>query len=228
MCHCLLVENLQMPGRQNFREFRIPPPIAGGNQAQTAHRVESVADDNFEELLSSAVSGDERAAAMLVERYGKHVQRAVRRILPGRLRSLYDSEDFGQAVWKSFFADPDMVARFANPAALIAYLATVARNKVIDESRRRFGTKKHDLRRVEQVAWDSSLAPADTRNPTPSEVVSADDMVSKLLESTSGRQREILQLRLSGRSSHEIASILGLHERAVRRAIAKLADLVEK
>lgn len=203
-------------------------PIPASDAAQTANRGESTAERGFEDLLKCAQSGDEQAAALLVQRYGKHVQRAVRRILPARLRSLYDSEDFGQAVWKSFFADRGAIAQFNDPAALIAYLAAVARNKVIDESRRRFSTRKHDLRRVQNVAWDSSLAPADTRSPTPSEVMAADDVMSKLLQSTSGRHREILQLKLNGKTSQEIASILGLHERAVRRAIAKLADLVEK
>jgi RNA polymerase sigma factor (sigma-70 family) len=126
------------------------------------------------------------------------------------------------------FADPAMISRFSTPPALIAYLATVARNKVIDESRRLLSTQKHNERRVQHVAWDSTLAPTDTRNPSPSAVVMAEEVVSKLLQTTSGRHRQILQLRLDGRSSQEIASILGLHERTVRRAIEQLAELVGK
>lgn len=196
-------------------------------QVNAPHQADSAPAGGFEELLELARAGDQQAAAQIVTRYGKHVRRAVRRILPTRLRSLYDSEDFGQAVWKSFFADREKIARFTQPAALIAYLAAVARNKVIDESKHRMATKKHDLTRVQHVAWDSSLAPADRRTPSPSEVAIAEDVLFRLVGGTAGVHRQILQLRLAGRSSQEIAEITGLHERAVRRAIAKLADLVE-
>jgi RNA polymerase sigma factor (sigma-70 family) len=148
-------------------------------------------------------------------------------MLPNRLRSLYDSEDFGQAVWKSFFADRAGMDQFRDPASLIAYLAAVARNKVIDESRRRLGTKKHDLNRVQPVAWDSALAPVDTRTPTPSEVLIADETVSRLSAAATESHKEILQLRMAGCTSREIAAITGMHERAVRRAISTLADQVE-
>jgi RNA polymerase sigma factor (sigma-70 family) len=178
--------------------------------------------------MESAKSGDQGAAALIVDRYGKHVQRAVRRMLPNRLRTLYDSEDFGQAVWKSFFADRTGMEQFRDPASLIAYLAAVARNKVIDESRRRLGTKKHNLNRVLPEKWDSSSAPADPRTPTPSELLIADETVSRLSDAIPEAQKSILQLRMAGCSSREIAEITGIHERTVRRVIAHLANLVEK
>lgn len=198
------------------------------NPAKATDRAESGHRSQFAQLIDRVRSGDEHAAALIVERYGKHVRRAVRRILPGRLRSLYDSEDFGQAVWKSFFAERSMLDQFHDPAQLIAYLAALARNKVIDESRRRLVSQKHNLNRVQAAAWDSAVAPVDHRNPSPSDVVMADEAMTRLTESATGQTRAILQLRLAGCSSREIASITGLHERAVRRAITYLATSVEQ
>lgn len=177
----------------------------------------------FERLMSLAGAGDDEAIKVLVDRYGKHVKRAVRRILPHRLRSLYDSDDFGQAVWKSFLVDRVAMAEINDPAHLIAYLATLARNKVIDESRRRLGTQKHNLRREQRITWDSALAPIDGQQPSPSAVAIAGEALERLSESASSTTRQILALRLEGRTSREIAAETGINERSVRRALAQLA-----
>lgn len=211
-----------------MREIRLKSQTADRPQPDSARQVESAPHTDFSRLMESAKSGDAGAAALLVDRYGKHIQRAVRRMLPQRLRSLYDSEDFGQAVWKSFFADRDGMDRFQDPAGLIAHLAAVARNKVIDESRRRLRTRKHGLNRVQPVSWDSASAPADKRTPTPSEVLIADETASRLSDAIPEAQKAVLQLRMAGCSSREIAAITGIHERTVRRAIAQLANVVEK
>lgn len=179
--------------------------------------------NEFERLMSLAGAGDDEAIKVLVERYGKHVKRAVRRILPHRLRSLYDSDDFGQAVWKSFLVDRVTMAEINDPAHLIAYLATLARNKVIDESRRRLGTQKHDLRREQRITWDSALAPIDGQQPSPSAVAIAGEALERLAASASSTTRQILALRLAGHTSREIAAETGIHERSVRRALAQLA-----
>lgn len=208
------------------------PQSTGGptlpDAEQATHQAPSPRRSEFAQLIDGARAGDERAAALIVERYGKHVRRTVRRMLPSRLRSQYDSEDFGQAVWKSFFAGSSLQDQFDDPAQLIAYLAALARNKVIDESRRRLRAQKHDLNRVQGVAWDSAVAPVDHRHPSPSDVAMAEEAMARLTESATGGSRAILQLRLAGCSSREIAAITGLHERAVRRAITRLATTVEQ
>jgi len=211
-----------------MRESRLETQLVDRTQPDSARNAESALLTEFSKLMVSAKSGDPAATAMLVDRYGKHIQRAVRRMLSHRLRSLYDSEDFSQAVWKSFFAEVDGIDQFRDPAGLIAHLAAVARNKVIDESRRLLMTTKHNLNRVRPIAWDSAAAPADRRTPTPSEVLIADETASRLSEAIPETQKAILQLRMDGCSNREIAAITGIHERTVRRAIAQLANVVEK
>lgn len=181
---------------------------------------------DFDGLMRLAVAGDQMAINTLVDRYGKHVKRAVRRMLPHRMRSLYDSDDFEQAVWKSFLIDQDAISRMTDPARLIAHLATLARNKVIDESRRRMGTQKHDMRRERRTDWDSDGAPVDARQPTPSDVAIGDEVLQMLVDSASPTSKKILELRLAGCTSREIGAAIGMHERAVRRALAEMARLV--
>ena len=71
----------------------------------------------------------------------------VRARLPKKLRTQFDSLDFVQAVWQSFFAvrpldSPD----FAKVEHLRGFLAGVVRNKVFEQHRRLTKTEKYDGR----------------------------------------------------------------------------------
>src|SRR5262245_26982587 len=93
-------------------------------------------DHEFADLLRRVKAGSSDAAWELIDRYGSHVQRVVRRLLNRRLRPQFDSVDFVQAVWASFFNDPAQIHSFKSPDSIIGYLARMARNKVIEENRR--------------------------------------------------------------------------------------------
>src|SRR5208337_4800735 len=89
------------------------------------------------EFIARIRDGDEDAARELLRRYEAKVRLVVRRQLPRLLRSRFDSQDFVQSIWGSFFrrikASPTELEGTEN---LIGFLARAARNKVIDEYRR--------------------------------------------------------------------------------------------
>ena len=58
----------------------------------------------------------------------------MRRVLSPELRSKFDSLDFVQWVWLSFFRVRDKADRFERPEHLVKFLAGMARNKVQDGS----------------------------------------------------------------------------------------------
>ena len=87
-------------------------------------------DDDFRDLMRRVHEGSEDAAWQLVGQYGDPIRRAVRRALNARLRSKFDSLDFVQLVWSSFFRDRGRLDRFNHPEELVAFLVTMARNKV--------------------------------------------------------------------------------------------------
>ena len=62
------------------------------------------ANDEFRALMQRLREGSDEAAWQLVEQYGEPIRRAVRRALSARLRPQFDSLDFVQLVWSSFFA----------------------------------------------------------------------------------------------------------------------------
>src|SRR5580698_5482389 len=94
-------------------------------------------ESELRRFLARIRDGDDDAARELLQRYEAKVRLVVRRQLPRLLRSRFDSLDFVQSVWGSFFhrirtgpVDLD------DEQNLITFLAWAARNKVIDEYRR--------------------------------------------------------------------------------------------
>src|SRR5262245_7651335 len=94
----------------------------------------------FEALMHRVRAGSPGAADELFERYGNSVRRVVRRWLHQPLRRHYDSTDFEQSVWASFFQGPADHGIFPTPEDLVAFLSRIAYNKVVDATRKRLGT----------------------------------------------------------------------------------------
>ncbi len=178
-------------------------------------------DGEFTQLMSQVRAGNEAAAWRLTEIYGGHVLKVVRRSLSRQLRSKFDSHDFVQTVWKSFFRDRDRLLALQTPAQFINYLKAVARNKVVDEGRRRLQTAKYDVRREEGLADDGCFV--DT-GPRPSEIVVARETWDRLVSSQSAEHRRVVEMRFQGYTFDEIAEHLSINERTARRVIARLLE----
>jgi RNA polymerase sigma factor (sigma-70 family) len=175
------------------------------------------------ELLGRIRAGDESAAHELLARYEAQVRLVVRRQLPRLLRSRFDSLDFLQSVWGSFFrrmkAGPD---EFEDPRSLVAFLARAAKNKVIDEYRRA-ASKKGDMRREEPL-WGDGERPREIAGPvdSPSEIVEAREELGRLLDMLPEDRQVMVRLKAQGLSTREIGERLGVSERTVRRVLEDL------
>jgi len=185
-----------------------------------------MADDreSFAGLMQGIRDGSEEAARLLLEKYGPHILRVVRRQMHERMRSKFDSADFTQAVWASFFALQPGRLNFDRPEALVAFLTRLAQNKVIDELRVRFQTQKLNLNRENSLdgsaAHAAALVPA--AQPTPSQVAMAKECWHQLLDGLPSHHQRILVLLLQGHTHQEIAGQLGVNERTIRRVIQKV------
>lgn len=177
------------------------------------------------ELLERARRGCPAAARALYDRYGRAVQRAVRRRLARPLRRQFDSADFIQSVWASFFTSPRQHT-FASPEALVAFLSQVAYNKVAEKTRQRLGTLRYDISR--EVPLDggpsggppAELIPAPT--PTPSQHAQADDRWRSLVDGLGPGPRRALEMLREGHSHAEIAARLGVDRKAIQRLLERL------
>jgi RNA polymerase sigma-70 factor (ECF subfamily) len=173
-------------------------------------------------------AGSQEAAWELVDRYGPHVQRFVRRALHHQLRSKFDSIDFVQVVWASIFRDPEKLRQLDRSEDLIAFLAGIAKHKVLNEVRRRLGSLKYNINREKPMGFrEEENGELHMRNPTPSAVAIAKERWDMLLAKQNATVRAVVELRLQGVSFVEIAQRLGIHERSARKAIERLTEILE-
>src|SRR5947208_9384089 len=84
------------------------------------------AQEAFLELMQRVQEGDEQAAAELYESYRAHILKVVRRRLHHPLRNRFDSYDFVQSVWLSFYEDGLEKTPFDGPKELAAFLQKMA------------------------------------------------------------------------------------------------------
>lgn len=181
---------------------------------------------HFSDLMQQVRQGSDTAARELLIRYGDHILRAVRRRLHQRMRSKFDSQDFVQAVWASFFADLPHASRLACPRDLIAFLARTAANKVVGEHRRRMTGLKRNINReisIENCSASSDF-PLASAEPTASQVAIANEQWGRLVADQPDHYRRVLELRVSGATIEQISEEMNLHERTVRRILQKLSQ----
>src|SRR3954462_15933112 len=162
-------------------------------------------EENISSFLARIQAGDEAAARELLTRYEAEVRLVVRRQLPRLLRSRFDSLDFLQSVWGSFFRRVRTgPAEFEDSRHLVAFLARAAKNKVIDEYRRA-ASRKQDMHREEPL-WTEGMRPREVAADidTPSELAQAHEVFVHLRDLLPAEHRTILELKAEGLSSRDI------------------------
>jgi RNA polymerase sigma factor (sigma-70 family) len=177
----------------------------------------------FADLMNRVRQGSEEAARTVVERYGSHIRRVVRRRLSPSLRPQFDSLDFEQSVWASFFASPRERYKFETADDLIGFLARVAHHKVIETFRARTGPKR-DVNRETRLGLgpDDGPQPETPRTDSPSKAAMANEQWERLLAHAPVKYHPVLEMLRQGYGHKEIAEQLGFHPKAVQRLVQRL------
>jgi RNA polymerase sigma factor (sigma-70 family) len=178
------------------------------------------------DLFTRARAGDQDAWRELFETCYPKVLRVVRRKLDRPMRSLYDSTDFASDVMKSLAAKFDKFD-FPSLDSLHAYLVQAAKQKVIDEYRRRH-TLKHDIGRERSVDWVGEGDPLGhalaSGDPTASQEAQASEVHERILAHLDETERKVVDLKHQGLSNSEVAEVTGWHVRKVQRFLQALND----
>jgi RNA polymerase sigma factor (sigma-70 family) len=182
-------------------------------------------DQMFYDLLRGIKEGSEEAARQFLARYGKYIRHVVRRHMIQKLRAKFDSEDFLQDVCVSFFSHPPSPEEFSDPAALLAFLGTIARNKVTDAARQRLAQRR-DANRENSLDGSAAFAVENLQaaDPTPSEIVGNEESWEALGQDAFPNQKKLLYMLRNGYTQEEIARVLGLSVRHVQRLVQKLRE----
>ena len=197
----------------------------------------SVEDSEFEALMRRVAGGAETAVWELLERYSRNILRTVRRRLPAEIRSKVDSSDIVQSVWKSLLRKGQRLDAFATSDQLIAYIASMARLKVYETHRHFTRKERLDVRREVSGADPTARQrnqhrefppdPIDRRTDTPSAIVQAQESWENALRRNGARTEQIIQLKIQGATTEEIAERLGLCKRTVQRHLLTMLHSLE-
>jgi RNA polymerase sigma factor (sigma-70 family) len=181
-------------------------------------------DDELTRILKNAQEGDQLAWEKLFREYYPKVRRVVRRKLGNSMRSLYDSTDFASDVMKSLAANLGRLD-FASSDHLVAFLAQVAEQKVIDEYRRR-RTLKRDVTRERPLEGAGGSTPYQVASPDPtaSQVAQAKEAADLLLDRRDATEGLIVKMRQDGHDNSDIAGRTGWNIRKVQRFLKNLQE----
>ena len=190
-------------------------------------------DADFAGMIARARGGDDAAARELICRFEGDVRTMVRVRLPKLLRNRFDSLDFTQAVWASVFVGlrDESDKSFHDEDQMRAFLGGVVRHKVLEEYRRHTKTRKYEVAREQPlyITRNGRERPMELpgHEPTPSQVVQADDQLNRLIAGRTDRAAEIIELRRQNLTFEEIAARLKMSERYVRRIVDSLRERLE-
>ena len=179
----------------------------------------------FQDLMQRVRAGEPAAAQELVRRYEPVLRRMVRvRLVDARLRRLLSASDICQSVLASFFLRAALGQYdLQKPDDLLKLLATMARNKVIDKTRR------PDVERlageripVAELPEHAQVSPSER----PSQVIALQDLVAEVRRRLSPDERRVMELRQQGLEWAAIATHVGDSPEALRKRYTRAVDVV--
>jgi RNA polymerase sigma factor (sigma-70 family) len=181
---------------------------------------------DFAKLLEGLRDKNPASTDEMYRLYGPFIRAAVRRQLHPRLRTRFDSLDFVQDVWASFFALPTERYHFDTPQALQAFLVRMAYNRVIEVFRQRFGTQKDDItRETSSDEEDDMRVQIPSNSPTPSQWVIAGETWEQLLSRLPSAHRKILERLREGYTYEDIARLSNVSVSTVDRVVRRLKEI---
>jgi RNA polymerase sigma-70 factor (ECF subfamily) len=173
----------------------------------------------LDKLLEQLAAGDLQAAEQVFRTYEPYLRLVVRRSLPGRLRSKFDSIDVVQSVWVHVLRGMrECRWQFLDKPHLLAFLVQIARRRLTTRLRH------HHVAVEREQPWNTELeAVLHSAQPAPSEMAQAGELWERMLALCPPEHHVLLELRRSGLTMDEIAARTGLHEGSVRRVLRGLA-----
>ncbi len=178
---------------------------------------------DFDLLLNAARSGDETAMHKLVQQYEPELRMVARHRLGPALRPHLDTIDLVQSVHRSLLIGL-RAARFdiSSPEKLIALAVTIVQRKAAKHWRhlkRQQRLSGHDETHDDLV--DSILSLRVARGDV-SDELEARELLTKWLENVDSTERRLLELRLEGHSTVEVAKMLNLDPDVLRVKLSRL------
>lgn len=185
-----------------------------------SNRPDLAADSSDRSLVCRFQKGEDDAATELYLRYAKRLLAFTRKQTSNKLASRFDPEDVIQSVFRTFFRRA-AEGRFVVPAGdeLWQLLLVIALNKV-----RRLGRfHQQQLRSVDRSTGHEALEQTAEAEGGP-ELQMLQLVIDEALEQLPIQQRRIVELRIQGYTTTEIAEKSHRCRRTVERVLRQFRD----
>jgi RNA polymerase sigma factor (sigma-70 family) len=182
--------------------------------------------DKFQELMARVREGDSEAAGELIKDYGPLLVKVVRRYLNPALRTQVDSADLVQEAWLSFLQSASK-PNFESPQQFGAFLASIARNKVVDVVRRGLLSSGFNVTREVADAAEPTGDRATSHRDTPSKSAMRRELKDILLDELAPAYRPIGIRIFEGIEPSAIAEEYRVSQRTVERVRKRIVDQLQ-
>ncbi|WP_339748394.1 sigma-70 family RNA polymerase sigma factor [uncultured Rubinisphaera sp.] len=179
-------------------------------------------------LILGIEAGNESAAREVFDRYLVRLIALARSRLSEKLARKVDADDIVQSAFRSFFVRArEGQFKIERGADLWNLLATITKCKLLKKAEH-YKQQKRSLDRDQPITTTDSMEEnLFTADPTEIEAVALTDELEFLMQSLEVHQRQMLELRLQGLTTLEIADEVERSERTVRRFLGNFRDQLE-
>ena len=186
---------------------------------------ESSADD--QDLIRRLRDGSNTAAREVFDRYVERLLGLAKRRIGARMNSRVDPEDVVQSVFRTFFSRMKNDQFQINAEDdLFKLLVRITVHKTLRQIAHHKAAKRDPSQEVAQGSdANEMLMQAMGAEPTPETVVTFMDTLEHFLSQLPDQDRQILELRLQGHSTEEIAKQLGSYDRKIRRVLERIREV---
>lgn len=185
------------------------------------------ADDR--DLIELYKAGSETAATELFDKYCEKLLRLAERRIGARMNSRVDPEDVVQSAFRTFFgrAKADKFT-FEGQDDLFKLLVRITVHKTLRQIAFHRAAKRNPAQEAGHGdAGHDLLMQAMAAGPTPETEVALIDQFESFMSQLPPQERTILELRIEGYSTEEIAAQIGSYDRKVRRVLERIRGLAE-
>jgi RNA polymerase sigma factor (sigma-70 family) len=192
----------------------------------TLDREETAEKPGFSQLMERAAAGDSQAQLAICQQYEQQVRIVARVLLGPLLRPHLDSVDIMQSVHHSLLMGiRDQRFEIATPDKLVALACTIVRRKV---------ARKWRVHRRQNRVGDSggfileSLQELAETQESPSRAAQYQDAIQSLYASLNSIEKTMLERRLEGFTTDEVAHQLGMNPVAIRVRWTRLRQRLQE
>lgn len=181
------------------------------------------AEVEFNELLMRARKGDRAAMQTLVQQYEPEVRIVARVRLGAALRPYFDSLDLVQSVHRSLMLGLRQDKfDISTPERLVGLALTIVRRKLARQWRRLRRQKRLNEGQNSSDSLADLLVSLSTPESGPESVATVRDQTERWLSEMTDVEKRVMELRLEGFTTAEVARQLGMDPDVLRVRLSRL------